>query len=185
MMITQIIKKIGFIFCMALYLLLIPFFFVNCQFEDTPYIVVSDDPDLSTNLLEQCQKDEFLSAECIDVLVAENQRKNDEKAAIATGVTVATQIEDCTDVLADPEDDTIAKCITADDATDFIDAIEACEETTVTEYTKDCATINNASQSAEDLCGETQEDTRLELEFCDPFLEYILEPSNDDILTEE
>lgn len=92
----NILKTFFFYVLLALYAIFIPFVFVKCsKVADEQYIVVDEEDPSADEQLAECQSQEFLTADCVELIQAEDARIAAEDSAIVAGLTAAEDALDC------------------------------------------------------------------------------------------
>jgi hypothetical protein len=176
---------------LAIYTIFIPFLFVNCaSVDDTSYIVEEEVERDADAQLAVCQQREFLTADCVEILQAEEERLADEEATLALAETAAELATDCMEGTAstngasdssDSEDETTTACVTSDDADALTAALDVCLESTTAD-TDTCAGLNDLYDGFIADCNENNPE--LDDEFCTPLIAYDTEPAEDRIDTD-
>lgn len=96
LVVKNILKLFVFYVLLALYAIFIPFVFINCsKMTDDAYIVVDDEDASDAEKLAECQSSEFLTADCVALIQAEDERIDAEDAAIAAALEAAEAALDC------------------------------------------------------------------------------------------
>lgn len=178
---------------LAIYTIFIPFLFVNCgSVEDTPYIVEDEVERDADAQLAVCQQQEFLTADCVEILIAEEERLATEEGILAAAETAAELAEDCmtgtaasssaTSDSSDSEDEDVdSACVTTEDADALTAGLDACLESTTASATS-CSDIEALFEDFLDDCDEGTPE--LDTEFCAALIAYDTEPTEDRIATE-
>lgn len=124
----------------TLYVLFMPFVYVNCSVADEPY-AVTEETESEDETLARCEGQEFVTAECVDILQAESERVTSEEAQVSEAESELSDFESCK---------TVAKVSTDSSSTE--DSTESTETESV-----DCATVIATIVSAYQVCDELRE----------------------------
>lgn len=171
-------KRFGLTILFATYYFFMPFVMVNCtSVADEPYALnadASENEDSSNAELARCQQLEFIVADCVDVLQAEEERLLDEEAKVNTAFEELDNFATCQaqEVIApveeesdDTEEDTTEDVLdcTQTIAT-VIEGYQTCGENAQIEEFYYCTDVNAAIESAVSAC-ETGDESITE-DFC-------------------
>jgi len=141
----------------AFYVIFMPFVYVNCSVADTPY-VIGDDSESDAELLAECQTMEFVTADCVDILQAEEDRIAASESAVASALINIEDFEACkseADISALIKFQTTDEEAADETTTDGEDPYsETATDETTEEDTLDCETVINAMISAYQVCEE-------------------------------
>lgn len=170
-------KRLGLTFLFATYYFFMPFVMVNCtSVADEPYALnvnASENEDSSNAELARCQQLEFIVADCVDVLQAEEERLLAEEAKVNTAYEALDDFEECQseDVIALEDNTSEDETESEDDILDcpttistVIDGYQACSENAQTTEFYYCTDVN---ASIEDVVAKCQQgDDSVTDDFC-------------------
>ena len=148
----------------AAYYMVLPFV-LNCGGKDLPYLVENEDtaagqPNANQTALENCQAQEFLTADCVDVITRAGETITAEEGVIRDGWEQWNAFEGCA------ENFVVGNCQTT--IQEFLDAYQICLSnsqaaknqsaycTDIKESVDDAAELcdTNSSSVAEEFCAE-------------------------------
>ncbi|MCP5464312.1 MAG: hypothetical protein H7A33_04720 [Deltaproteobacteria bacterium] len=164
----------------TLYYIFSPFVILNCSVVDEQYDVLNDEPEQATISAAECEAMEFLSADCVDVLLEQEEERLAEESKISSALNQEEDFQSCRLVedladdsssesestvslmafqTEDTEDDTEADTDSADEST------EDSEDTAAL----DCAPVIEDLVDAYQICASTSED----YDGCDDILDTV------------
>lgn len=203
-LVKNILKTFLFYCLLALYAIFIPFIFVKCsKLADDPYIVVDDEEDSDEEKLAECQAQTFLTADCVALIQAEDERLAAEDGAITTAYETADTAMDCmtgkiaaettststatttatgTSTATVTTTVTVTYCLDDTDAQAIIDGYEACTTSDTAKDNNECESIEEDYSDLVTDCNLTTTD--LPEDFCNTLIDFENEPKEDKITTE-
>lgn len=162
-------KRLYLTLFFAVYTLFMPFVMVNCGVADVDYVKNSQDTEAnadvsSTSELEECQAQEFLTEDCVDILQAEEDLVITDKQSVTTGLSAAVDFESCQsiDVIADSETSDSIDCTTA--IADMTAAYQICDSLSSSKKYDGCIDVEFYMEDAVDACND--QDENVTEDFC-------------------